>query len=1134
MPIDLTQRQIFANRIEQMKEDGFFLPNTRSMSGDTRYLIVSLGGTGADALFGVKKAFEEQLSAGEIKNRIRFLAIDADAETQRQTKKIIDPDGSERVIQVDALSNGEFYHLSGAAARQVYDKDPHVQEWINPKLVEMIRTNPTLLCGDGCSGIRQLGRLTLYPAPTVIGLRGRITALVNQMTNGNAAPLKVFILSGIAGGTGSGTVVDLSYLIRNAIESLPGSIGGKESPRVSYAGFILLPPTGTSNDATYIARGNRNGYAALKEINHYMTLPERGEVYSLIYGDGSTVTSTSKIYDACYLMDGVRAGVAFRDPRSVVIQVLAECMLDMVSSNHTTDGVTKIQTVDSFMNDQSTQTRGMVSRQSITHAMRDADYIYCALGHSEFAMPMNEIRLYVAKAMFDRIYSVFQQCANVSEQDADEFVKRIIDRGVSSRRAIIASVDQEISEIFRNLTGSKGGPFYAINLLHDATPAIDRVRRRLFKPCRVEQLNEIDEICRTFNNEIFQVYTQVMDAMKDLMADQFKTVVKSGTNGITYSFLPESMGDMKGAQVVISYLNGLINPAALQGLTDNMLQEMVNNRTEWTNLVKSSDVTAGSTAAAAMRRFWNQQLETIVNESMEDFLIKFYSGDPRAHYSEQNDAATRPYLERAAELIYSEMLSNVGGNAQAMAEFTANGLTPENFNGHTYLLVPKTCPHLFEELEKIAALRATVGNTVQVCTSEGSDRITCYRQYTSIPAFKLAWTCKAETDYEKDISSAAGIGTHMSETVGGMMWKNFPNLLPLSSWGEVPTTGHRYGNPREAALAHSAESMFQQAKELKLTTAMRDAAGTPNMVYDVDVLPAQYRPDARLFQDLELCQPGSEQYRARMAAIDASAEELAKALYAMCPNWAEAESVPAGLRAAGVAFEKRKLHFPGSVLTVGPADVAPENWDEIMAACMLRKLPDTMTDLHATELVIGKLTKLVEKATKSKKLVKVFAQYLAVGMFKYNPATYGWEYTDKTGFKQNLAITASPLEESAKYYFLFCAYRNKSDAVDAELKQQFLAVVPDMNDISTRVQREQAYRAACANLLAELEPWKGSPVPVAQYESFAAAMGISTKAICNFYRSLIQELSMGTMGYIPIIKPDVSAPLQQSVDYDLF
>lgn len=110
MQMNLSTKLEFDRRIAKMKEDGFFLPSVREMSGDTRYLIVSFGGTGADALFGVKKSFEEQLVRNDVAQRVRFLAIDTDATTQFKTKNIINPDGSRNTIQIDALTNGAGVH----------------------------------------------------------------------------------------------------------------------------------------------------------------------------------------------------------------------------------------------------------------------------------------------------------------------------------------------------------------------------------------------------------------------------------------------------------------------------------------------------------------------------------------------------------------------------------------------------------------------------------------------------------------------------------------------------------------------------------------------------------------------------------------------------------------------------------------------------------------------------------------------------------------------------------------------------------------------------------------------------------------------------------------------------------------
>ena len=170
MALEQQQQMMFEKRINEMMEDGFFLPSGRSLSGETRHLIISFGGTGADGLFGVKKLFENVLPAQQLKDRVRFLAIDTDKATQKSTAEVKKDDGTSVTVELDALKPAQFYQLNGGAARSIIthpEMDTNVAKWINPRLVENIKSSVAYLDGTGASGVRQVGRLALYPANTV-------------------------------------------------------------------------------------------------------------------------------------------------------------------------------------------------------------------------------------------------------------------------------------------------------------------------------------------------------------------------------------------------------------------------------------------------------------------------------------------------------------------------------------------------------------------------------------------------------------------------------------------------------------------------------------------------------------------------------------------------------------------------------------------------------------------------------------------------------------------------------------------------------------------------------------------------------------------------------------------------------
>ena len=754
MAFEQRQRQEYERRIRQMMDDGFFLPSGRTLSGDIRYLIISFGGTGADALFGVKKAFETVLPAQQLAERVRFLAIDTDEKTQRSTREIKNADGTSQMMEVDDLKSDQFFFLNFRDAGDIVTHpclDPNVARWINPHLVERIKHDIQYFGGSDVRGIRQIGRLALYPANTVNTLSQRITTLARELTDGNTADLRVFILTGIAGGTGSGTVIDLSYLIRDAI---PKHL----TNRVRFCGFVLLPPTGKGSSWAGVERGNANGYAAMKEINRFMTLKQRGDRYSFTYGNGHTVESGEPIFDTCYLLDGLPSNMDGTRPRENAVRALSEGLLEMVTSGQAVIEAL-VQPFDLFMKDVSAYINHMVADKPASVAPRDADYIYCTLGHSEFSFPANEIKAYVGKQLFDKIYYQFRKCSDVDEKDAKEFVDRVLRRGAASPVLARRSMEKELETLF---TDRCYGPFYVINLLASVADEAGNRGARFWNFRSRETLAWIEDYALTLSEETFTAYTCALDGLKHLMETQFGAVVKTEKGVRKYSFMPVSLGRSENTHYVITYLDRLINSAALRKLCDDLLQEMIDNRENWVALIQT-DPSAKHDAPAAMRNFWNEKLDAMVNATLEDFLIKFYTGDPDAHYSPEKDAATRPYLKKAAEAICDRMLDSCAG-AQPQVEITSGGLDADDFSGHTFLMVPESAHHLYEALVDTVRNRRMARGGVTVCKSLAVDRISCLKRYCGIPAFKLAWTQTAEKAYENVLNTAAGVGLHISET----------------------------------------------------------------------------------------------------------------------------------------------------------------------------------------------------------------------------------------------------------------------------------------------------------------------------------------------------------------------------------
>ena len=938
MPLSAQQKANLDYQINQIKEDGLFLPEKCSMASDTRYLIISTGGTGAAALLAVKKLFEAQLNEQDLKERIRFLAVDTDRSTQHVKKIVRNPDGTSVSIVEDALTDNQFFWLDNHIARQAVIPFPKPQaaKWLNPQLAEQIRWDTCCLDGTGARGTRQLGRLAMYPGITNYRLSHCISALAAELTNGNTCSLRVWILSGIAGGTGSGTLVDLTYLVR---DSMPAHLAN----RVQYGGFILLPPTGRAQNLIEIQRVNCTGYAALKEINHFMTLKQRGDTYSFTDDNGRTVVSRQNLFDACYLFDGRTNTVSSCHPNEAALRVLSESLLDMVTSSQAVGGGMMIPVSDIFLRDMSAHTNQIISQHSVRIAPRDADYIYSSLSRCEFVMPTGAIKAYVARHLFERVYHVFTKVSQVQAQDAADFIAAVIANDASNPVQIQRSMTDKVQACFTDI---HCGPFYVVNLMSAVADEASRLMEqiRIFRPRMIsnQALDCIRHHALSFNREIFETYTSALDGLRTLMEDQFNAVLPAEKGNNTYTFIPMSLGTMQNAESVERLLDKLIDHTNLQHLCDDLLQEMMHNGKAWITLTRP-DPSGANNAPAAIRKFWEDQLEKILDITLEDFLIKLFANDPNAHYDPSNPQAAAQYLNSAVKEIYHRMVVNV--QAEPLVQLNLSGLMPTDFNCRTCLMVPKCAPNLRQAL---IAYAQTQPHSVVICETTASDRISCCRQYSGIPAFQLRWVRDAEMDYERALLLHADRGLHLSETAEGIQWRDMPNLMPRSTWN---TAGFQYENPREWKLAEKARQLFDAAKSFGLVTVSA-FQGMP--LYQVETLSSQIRPDRNLLLRIYRGAPGSHAEQQLWAELAAAAKTCAQTLFEQLGTRQRPENLAQALASAGVAFAHQDLYFPARVNTPAPSDQIPD-WDALFAAMMLRRLPDTMLDLESTLMVMTKL-----------------------------------------------------------------------------------------------------------------------------------------------------------------------------------
>ena len=219
----------------------------------SNHLVLGLGGTGGRILRALRKSvYQEFRGQDPVNVNIRYLYVDS----------------SEEMMAADDLSwkvFGESVQLSGpsqlkisaanlAAVLDNLESYPGICPWIGSRETfrgMLTATGPAANVGGQK---RRLGRLLF--ACWAPQFRAQVQALVREMEVGVKAPLTFHVCCSLAGGTGSGCVVD-------AVAQLRVLYPGKNCRILIYAFLPEQNPEANRAGENYHA----NGYAALMELN---------------------------------------------------------------------------------------------------------------------------------------------------------------------------------------------------------------------------------------------------------------------------------------------------------------------------------------------------------------------------------------------------------------------------------------------------------------------------------------------------------------------------------------------------------------------------------------------------------------------------------------------------------------------------------------------------------------------------------------------------------------------------------------------------------------------------------------------------------------------------------------------------
>lgn len=249
-------------------------------------VFIGLGGTGKEILLRIRRRFYEEFGKKKLPCT-DFLWLDTDANPLR---RYFGAQGEplDEIYQAVSFEPHEMIPLLegnvGKDMADIFDDtggNQHIHRWLYPEIQAY-----GLETKDGAGNIRSIGRLSLFNAIKKRQLIARFIRFKDifsesmiketiNIINLDKADIdynhpRIFVISSVAGGTGTGTLLDILFLLRHLQRTALKEIH-------HIIGIVVLPDV-------YFKRGTAtrsygNAYSALQEIEYYTLMRnEKGQV----------------------------------------------------------------------------------------------------------------------------------------------------------------------------------------------------------------------------------------------------------------------------------------------------------------------------------------------------------------------------------------------------------------------------------------------------------------------------------------------------------------------------------------------------------------------------------------------------------------------------------------------------------------------------------------------------------------------------------------------------------------------------------------------------------------------------------------------------------------------------------------
>jgi len=335
------------------------------------HLVIGLGGTGGKILRALRKnVFQDCRGHEPDQVRLRYLYVDSSKEMMA-----ID-DASWRILGESVqLAPRSQLLITGGNLNQILDNlggHPNIAPWIGSR--DQWKDILNSIVGETLGGQkRRLGRFLF--ACKARQFKDQIKQLAGELTTGGDAGLTFHLCCGLAGGTGSGAVIDVVAQIRALYRD----------PKLYRIVIYALLPEEIPNPSWDTGNYHANGYAALTELNALSVgayqphdLAERGERLAL-----------SDPFNGCYLFCNRNENGLQVDVDKTLPGILADFLFQKLMAVGNAEALKLLERMENAENGDGTPE----TRTGAMTPLRSKRFL--TFGIKRLAVPEGEIREYL-------------------------------------------------------------------------------------------------------------------------------------------------------------------------------------------------------------------------------------------------------------------------------------------------------------------------------------------------------------------------------------------------------------------------------------------------------------------------------------------------------------------------------------------------------------------------------------------------------------------------------------------------------------------------------------------------------------------------------------------------------------------